>query len=160
VDLNVTLFGQMIAFALFVFVTMRYIWPPILKALDERQAKIAEGLQAAERSENELKLSQKHIADQLRQTKIEAQELIEQANQRAARILDEGKDSARTESARIVDMAQGEIEQRRLAARDSLLKEMSDITIQGVERILQQNVDSATHVRLVDQLIAEIPGEA
>lgn len=159
-DLNVTLFGQMIAFAIFIFVTMRYIWPPILKALEERQAKIAEGLQAAERSQNELKLSQKHIADHLREAKMQAAELIEQANQRAARNLEEGKENARTEAARIVQMAQGDIEQQRLAARDSLLKEISEITLQGVERVLQQNVDHATHVRLVDQLIAEIPGEA
>lgn len=159
-DLNVTLFGQMIAFAIFIFVTMRYIWPPILKALDERQAKIAEGLQAAERSQNELKLSQKHIADELRGAKVQAAELIEHANQRAARIMEESKDSARSEAARIVEMAQSDIEQLRLAARDKLLKEVSDITLQGVERVLQQNVDRASHVRLVDQLIAEIPGEA
>jgi len=160
VDLNVTLFGQMIAFALFVFITMRYIWPPIVKALEERQAKIADGLQAAERSQNELKLSQKHIADELRAAKAQAAELIEHANQRAARVMEESKDNARTEAARIVDMAQSDIEQLRLAARDKLLKEVSDITLQGVERVLQQNVDRASHVRLVDQLIAEIPGEA
>lgn len=158
-DLNVTLFGQMIAFALFVFVTMRYIWPPILKALDERQEKIAEGLQAAERAENELKLSQKHIADQLRQAKHDAAEIIEHANQRATRIVEEGKDIARTEGQRLIDVAQSDIEQNRLTARESLIKEMSGIILGGVEKILQQKVDQATHTRLVDQLIAEIPGE-
>jgi F-type H+-transporting ATPase subunit b len=158
VDLNVTLFGQMIAFALFIFVTMRYIWPPILKALDERQTRIAEGLQAAERSENELKLSQKHIADQLREAKHQASDIIDHANQRAVRIVEEGKDIARTEGQRLLEMAQSDIEQERLSARDSLMKEMSEIAIRGVEKILQQNVDRATHTRLVDQLIAEIPG--
>jgi len=158
VDLNVTLFGQMIAFALFVFVTMRYIWPPILKALDERQTRIAEGLQAAERSENELKVSQQHIADQLRQAKHDAAQIIENANQRAVRIVEEGKDTARTEGQRLIEVAQSDIDQQRLSARGELMKEMSEIAIRGVEKILQQQVDQSTHARLVDQLIAEIPG--
>lgn len=158
-DLNVTLFGQMIAFALFIFVTMRYIWPPILKALDERQQKIAEGLQAAERAENELKLSQKHIADQLREAKHDAAAIIDHANQRATRIVEEGKEIARTEGQRLIEVAQSDIEQNRLTARESLIKEMSGIILGGVEKILQQKVDHATHTRLVDQLIAEIPGE-
>jgi F-type H+-transporting ATPase subunit b len=149
----------MIAFALFIFVTMRYIWPPILKALNERQQKIAEGLQAAERAENELKLSQKHIADQLRQAKHEAAEIIEHANQRAARILEEGKDNARLEGQRLIEGAQNDIDQNRQAARESLMKEMSDLIVGGVEKILQQKVDPGTHTGLVDQLIAEIPGE-
>ncbi len=158
-DINITLIGQMIAFAMFIFVTMRYIWPPILKALDERQARIAEGLQAAERSENELKLSQKHIADQLREAKHQASEIIDHANQRAVRIVEEGKDIAQKEGQRLLEMAQNDIEQERLSARDSLIKEISEITIEGVEKILQKNIDRATHSRLVDQLIAEIPGE-
>ncbi len=157
-DINITLFGQMIAFAMFIFVTMRYIWPPILKALDERQQRIAEGLQAAERSENELKLSQKHIADQLREAKHQAAEIIDHANQRAVRIVEEGKDTAQKEGQRLLEMAQNDIEQERLSARDALIRELSEITIQGVEKILQKNVDHATHSRLVDQLIAEIPG--
>lgn len=157
-DINITLIGQMIAFAMFIFVTMRYIWPPILKALDERQKRIAEGLQAAERSENELKLSQKHIADQLREAKHQAAEIIDHANQRAVRIVEEGKDTAQKEGQRLLEMAQDDIEQERLSARDALMKELSDITIQGVEKILQKSVDPATHSRLVDQLIAEIPG--
>lgn len=157
-DLNLTLLGQMISFALFVFITMRYIWPPVLKALDERQTKIAEGLQAAERSENELKLSQKHIAEELRKAKQDASEIIEHANQRAVRIVEEGKDGARTEGQRLIEAAQGEIEHQQFSAREALMKEMSEITIQGVEAILQQSVDRATHTRLVDQLIAEIPG--
>ncbi len=158
-DLNVTLFGQMIAFALFVFVTMRYIWPPILKALNDRQEKIAEGLQAAERAESELKLSQKHIADELRKAKADAANIIEHANQRASRILEEGKENARVEGQRLIEVAQSDIEQNRLTARDTLIKEMSDIILGGVEKILQEKVDHATHTRLVDQLIAEIPGE-
>ncbi len=157
-DLNVTLIGQMIAFAMFIFVTMRYIWPPILNALDERQKRIAEGLQAAERSENELKLSQKHIADQLREAKHQAAVIIEHANQRAVRIVEEGKETAQKEGQRLLEMAQSDIEQERLSTRDVLMKELSEITIQGVEKILQKNIDHATHSRLVDQLIAEIPG--
>ncbi|MBX9585921.1 MAG: F0F1 ATP synthase subunit B [Gammaproteobacteria bacterium] len=157
-DINVTLIGQMIAFAMFIFVTMRYIWPPILNALDERQKRIAEGLQAAERSENELKLSQKNIADQLREAKHQATEIIEHANQRAVRIVEEGKEIADKEGKRLLEMAQNDIEQERLSVRDVLMKELSEITIQGVEKILQKNIDHATHSRLVDQLIAEIPG--
>jgi len=159
VDINVTLFGQMIAFALFVFVTMRYIWPPILKALNERQQKIAEGLQAAERAENDMRLSQKHIADELRKAKHDAAEIIEHANQRASRILEEGKENARVEGQRLIEVAQTDIEQNRLSAREMLIKEMSDYILGGVEKILQEKVDQSTHARLVDQLIAEIPGE-
>lgn len=157
-DINLTLLGQMITFAIFVFVTMKYVWPPIMQGLADRQAKIADGLAAAERGQHDLELAQHKAAEQLKLAKADAAEIIDQANKRAARLVEEGKDNARTEGNRILDAAKADIEQAALSSRAALLKEFSQIALDGVEKILQEKVDPATHRRFVDQLIAEIPG--
>ncbi len=157
-DINLTLFGQMITFALFVFVTMKYVWPPIMKGLAERQTKIADGLAAAERGHHDLELAKTKAAEKLKLAKADAAELIDHANKRAVRIVEEGKDNARIEGQRILEGAQADIEQAALSAKAVLLKEYSQMVIEGVEKVLQEKVDSTTHRRFVDQLIAEIPG--
>lgn len=157
-DINLTLIGQMITFALFVFVTMKYVWPPIMKGLADRQAKIADGLAAAERGQHDLELAKHKAAEQLKLAKTDAAEIIDHANKRAVRIVEEGKENARTEGDRLVEAAQSTIEQSVQSARAALLKEFSQIALDGVEKILQEKVDPATHRRFVDQLIAEIPG--
>jgi len=158
VDINLTLFCQMITFAIFVFLTMKFVWPPIMKGLAERQVKIADGLAAAERGQHDLELAKTKAAENLKLAKAEAAELIDHANKRAVRIVEEGKDNARTEGHRLLEAAQADIEQAALSAKAALLKEYSQMVIQGVEKVLQEKVDPATHSRFVDQLIAEIPG--
>lgn len=155
-NLNLTLFGQMITFALFVFVTMRYVWPPMQKALEERRAKIAEGLEAAERGKHELELAQHRITDQLRESKHQAAMILEQANQKAARIIEEGKETARSEGHRLVEIAKAEIVQEYQAAREKLMTEVSEIAMEGMQRVLAGGVDQLTNSRLIDKFVADI----
>lgn len=155
-NLNLTLFGQMITFALFVFVTMKYVWPPMQKALDERRAKIAEGLEAAERGKHELELAQQNIVEQLRETKQQAATILDEANQRAARIIEEGKDSARKEGLRLIEVAKGEIAQEYQAARDKLMGEVSEIAMRGMEQVLAGGIDANTNSALIEKFVAEL----
>jgi len=156
VNLNLTLFGQMITFALFVFVTMRYVWPPITKALEDRRTKIAEGLEAAERGKQELKLAQEKATDQLRDAKKEGHDIIAHANQTGARLVEDSKEQARNEGKRLLELAKADIDQEYLSTKSELVKEVAGIVVQGVEKVLQEKVDPASHSRLVDQVIAEI----
>src|SRR5271165_1529994 len=104
-NINATLLGQMITFAVFVWFTMRFVWPPITKALAERSQKIAEGLAAAERGKHELDLCQQEIVEQLKEAKVNADVIIDQANKRAHQIVDGAKDKAREEGQRLVALA-------------------------------------------------------
>src|SRR5262249_51451922 len=130
-DINATLIGQFITFSLLVWVTMQYIWPPIMKAMEERKAKIAEGLAAAEKGVYELELSQHKSAELLRDAKIQAADILEQANKRAGRIIDEAKERAREEGNRLITLAKTEIAQERETAKQELRKQLATIAING-----------------------------
>lgn len=155
-NINATLFGQMITFMVLVFVTMKYIWPPLIKALEDRRKQIADGLEAAERGRHELDLARHKIVEQLKEAKHEAANILEQANQRACRMVEEAKDKAREEGDRLVYLAREQINQEFRAAKEELLKQIATLSISGVEKILEQKIDESTNSRLVDQLIAEI----
>lgn len=155
-DINATLIGQFITFSLLVWVTMRYIWPPIMKAMEERKARIAEGLAAAERGVYELELSQHKSAELLRDAKIQAADILEQANKRAGRIIDEAKERAREEGNRLIVLAKTEIDQERETAKQELRKQLASIAISGAEKILQRHIDTSSDHDLLQQLITEI----
>jgi F-type H+-transporting ATPase subunit b len=155
VNINLTLFGQMITFMVLVVVTMKYIWPPLLNALENRRKQVAEGLEAAERGHRELEITQEKVKKELLKAKQAAAHIVDQANQRAARIVEEGKERGREEGNRLVTIAQGQIEQDMQAAKQKLLKEVTKLVISGAEKILEQKIDSSTNNRLVDQYIAE-----
>src|SRR3989338_9394725 len=101
-NINATLGGQMLTFAVLIWVTMKYIWPPVIKAMEERQKKIAEGLAAAERGKHELELAHRKVAEQLRDAKTQAAEILEQAGHRANAMMDDAKEQARHEGARLI----------------------------------------------------------
>jgi F-type H+-transporting ATPase subunit b len=155
-DINATLLGQFLTFAVLVWVTMKYIWPPITKALHERQVRIADGLAAAERGVHELELAQHKAGEILRDAKIQAAAILEQANKRAARILDESKERSRTEGERLIDIAKMEIAQEVLEAKQLLKEKIAVIAVQGAEKILQQHIDAVRDEHLLNQLVAEI----
>lgn len=155
-DLNLTLFGQMITFAIFVFVTMKYVWPPMQTALDDRRAKIAEGLEAAERGKHELELAQQKITEQLRESKLDARKILDGANSRAQKIIDEGKDAARSEGKRLIEVAKAEIDQEYQAAREKLLGEVSAIAMQGMQHVLANGVDPTANSKLFDQFVTDL----
>jgi F-type H+-transporting ATPase subunit b len=154
--MNATLFGQAIWFFLFVLFCMKFVWPPLVRALDERKEKIAEGLSAADRAERDLELAQKKASENLREAKGKAAEIIEQANKRANQILEEAKANARTEGDRLVAKAHSEIEQEINQARDQLRKEVAALAVAGAEKVLKAEVNRDAHKQLLDQLAAEL----
>jgi F-type H+-transporting ATPase subunit b len=155
-NFNATLIGQSIAFAVFVWLCMKYIWPPLMGALEERKAKIVDGLAAAERGQKDLQLAQSKVSDNLKQAKVQAQEIINQAEKRANQVVDEAKDIARDEADKIKAAATSDIEQQVNSARESLRKEVSVIALAGVEQILQREVDAKTHGKVLDDLMAQL----
>ena len=155
-NFNATLIGQMITFAIFVWFCMKYIWPQLLVALEERNARISEGLAAAQRGQSELEEAQAKVNDSLKDAKQQAQEIINQAQKRANEIVDEAKDSAREEAERIKAAASADIEQQVNSAKDQLRKEVSAIALAGAGQILNREVDAEAHSAVLDELVAQI----
>ncbi|MAA64768.1 MAG: F0F1 ATP synthase subunit B [Alteromonadaceae bacterium] len=155
-NINLTLIGQAIAFFIFVVFCMKYVWPPITAALQERQKKIADGLAASDRAARDLELAQDKAAQELREAKQEGAALIEQANKRAAQIVEASKDDARKEGQKLIEQAKAEIEQERNQAREALRAEIAAIAIAGAEKILESSVDANKHSEMLDKLAAEL----
>ncbi|KAA0018698.1 F0F1 ATP synthase subunit B [Salinicola corii] len=155
-NLNLTLIGQAIAFAVFVWFCMKYVWPPVMQALQERQKKIADGLDAASRATRDLELAQEKAEETLRESKEQAQQILEQANKRANQIVEEARDNARAEGERIIEGARSEIDQEINRAKEELRAQVSLLAVAGAERILESSIDEAKHRELVDKLAAEL----
>ncbi len=155
-DINVTLIGQMIAFGLFVWFTMKYVWPPITDAMQDRQQKIADGLAAAEKGARELQDAANRSEEELKKAREEAREIISGANRQANQILEEARASAQTEAARIKSQAEAEIDQGVAAARDALRKELAVLAVSGAEQILKREIDAKAHSDIIDRLSAQI----
>jgi len=156
VNINYTLVGQMIFFAGFVLFCMKYVWPPIMGAMNEREKKISDGLAAADRASKDLELAQKKAGQNLTEAKAQAAELIEQANKRSNQIIDEAKDTARQEGDRLITAAKAEIEQEKNRVIEELRQEVASIAIAGAEKILGSSIDASKHGELLDTLAAEI----
>lgn len=155
-NLNLTLIGQAISFAIFVWFCMKYVWPPVIAALEERSKKIADGLEAANQASHDLEVAQEKAAQTLRETKVQAAEIIEQANKRANQIIDEAKEQALTEGQRLRTAAQSEIEQDVMRAKEALRAQVSLLAIAGAEKILGATVDEKAHSELVEKLAQEL----
>ena len=155
-NINATLLGQAISFALFVWFCMKYVWPPLMQAIEERQKKIADGLQAAERAAKDLDLAQANASDQLKEAKRTATEIIEQANKRKAQILDEAREDAQTERQKILSQAEAELEAERNRARDELRKQVATLALAGAEKILERSIDKDAHKDLLDNITAKL----
>jgi len=155
-NFNATLIGQMITFAVFVWFCMKYIWPPLMAALEERNARISEGLAAAQRGQQDLENAQAKVGESLGEAKQQAQEIINQAQKRANEIVDEAKDAARDEADKIKIAATADIDQQVNSAREYLRKEVSVIALAGAEQILKREVDASAHAAVLDDLVAQI----
>jgi F-type H+-transporting ATPase subunit b len=155
-DINLTLLGQMITFAIFVWFTVKYVWPPIMKAMKERQDKIAAGLAAAEQGEQSLQVAKQDIAGQLQEAKNDAAKILEQAHQRAAHTIEEAKATARQEADRLIQLAHEEIKREYSQAKNELVKQIADIAVTGAEKILGREVDHASNDRLIQQLVSDL----
>jgi F-type H+-transporting ATPase subunit b len=156
VNLNATLLGELIAFAVFVLFCMKFVWPPLIGAIEARQQKIADGLAASDRAERDLALAQDKVKDQLRDAKSQAADIIEQAKKREAKMLDEAVVKASQEREKILAQAQAEIEAERIRAREELRKQVAALAVAGAERILQRSIDEAAHSDILEKLVAEL----
>ena len=155
-NINLTLFGQTIAFIVFVWFCMKYVWPPIMNALNERKQKIADGLAAAERGAHEQELAQKRAAERLHEAKQQAQEIIAQAQKRANEIVDEAKENARAEGERILNAARAEIDQAVNQAREQLRAEVVQLAVAGASRVLKREIDAKANQDLLKDLVAQL----
>jgi F-type H+-transporting ATPase subunit b len=156
VNINATLLGQMITFAVFVWFTMRFVWPLLMQAIEERQAKIADGLAAAEKGRHELELAEVRAKELLRERKQHAAEIVAHAQKRANEIIEEAKISARTESERILGSARTQISQDLQEARDKLQREVGQLAIAAAEHILMREVDAEAHQEIVNKLSVQL----
>ncbi|KAA6185950.1 F0F1 ATP synthase subunit B [Thiohalocapsa marina] len=155
-NINITLISQMIAFAVFVLFCMRYVWPPITKALDERAAKIAEGLAAAERGQQEQELGQQKALDMMREAKTNASDIVSQAQKRYNEIMDEAKRDAQAEAQRIKAAAHAEIEQEANRTREELRERMATLAVAAAEKILEKEVNADAHKAIVETFAKQI----
>lgn len=155
-NINATLLGQTIMFAMFVWFCMKFVWPPIMAALDARKKQIADGLAAAERGKHDLELAAKRSAELLREAKEKAADIIALGDKRASEIIEEAKAQAHVESDRIVTAAKAEIDQEVFRAREQLRTQVSAVALAGAGKILGREIDAKAHNDLLEKLVAEI----
>jgi F-type H+-transporting ATPase subunit b len=156
VNINLTLLGQMITFILFVWFTKRFVWPPMIQALKERQAKIADGIAAAERGHLELARAQEQAENHVKQSKIESADLIVAAKKQADLIVDASRQQAHDEGARIISQARLEVERMVEQAKEDLRKQVATIAMFGAEKVLERTIDPAAHNAMLEKLAQEI----
>lgn len=155
-DINASLIVQMLVFIVFVGLTMKFIWPPMVKTLEARRKNISDGLAAAEKGHKKLALAETRIEKQLIKAKAQATHIIEQANQRANYIVAEAKNKALEEGERLFHIAKNEIQQEYNAVRAELLKQISTIAVSSAQKILQREVDQSSSDNLVNEVVGEI----
>lgn len=155
-DFNATLIGEMISFAILIWFCVHFIWPYLNKAIEERQLKIAEGLNAAERAHAELKDADSKVAAEIKQARVQASEIIDKAQQQANQIIEKARGEAVSEINRLKASAQDDIASMAQRARDQLREQVGALAVAGASRIVQREVDASTHKALLDQLAAEI----
>lgn len=155
-NLNVTLIVQLIVFLILVWFSIKYVWPPIVKALDERADKIAEGLAAAERGKSDFEQAEKKVAELLSEGRTQVTELVTNAERRAAQIVEEAKVQATNEAARITAQAKADIDTEVNRARELLREQVSILAVKGAESILRREVDEKQHAELLSTLKQEL----
>ena len=155
-EINITLLGQLITFSVFVWFTMRFVWPPILQIMREREQRIADGLAAAERGQQALELAQVKVDEYLNVAKQQAAEIIEQANKRASQMAEESKRQIRAENERLLAIARADIQQEWQTAQQKLRTEVANLVITTTEKILAQSLDSVAQDALLKQSLEEI----
>lgn len=152
-EINATFLGQAVAFVIFVVLCMKYVWPPLMNALEKRQKEIADGLANAEKAKKNLELAKTNAAEALRQAKAQAQQIIDDANKQRSMILDRAAEEATNEKNRIVEAAKAEIEAERNKAREELRAEVIALAIAGAEKILDKKMDASSDHQLVKKIV-------
>lgn len=155
-SINLTMIGQLISFALFAWICMKFIWPPLIGIMRERQQTIAAGLEQAGEAARQLEQASDAATQQLEQAKTQSAELIDQANKRASQIIEEAKTVAGEEGERLKKAAQAEIEQEINRAKEQLRSQVSMLALQGAEKILEASIDRDTHQEMLNRLAAQL----
>ncbi|EKE83341.1 F0F1 ATP synthase subunit B [Idiomarina xiamenensis] len=155
-DINATLIGQTIAFIVFVWFCMKFVWPPIINAIEERQKKIADGLSAGERAQKDYEKAQQEIAEQLKEAKQQAAEIIEQAKKRGNTIVEEEIQRGHEEREKVVAAGHAEVEAERNRIREELRKQVAVLAIAGAEKIIEREIDKSAHSDIVEKLVADL----
>jgi F-type H+-transporting ATPase subunit b len=153
---NLTLVIQGLAFFAVAWLVMKFIWPPIIAAIEERQQKVAEGLAAADNAQKNLAQAEEKANEELKAARAKANEIIDQAHQRANQIVDQAKQDAVAEAGRQKALAEAEIEAASNRAREELRKQVSSLAVSGAEKLLKREIDANAHKALLDELAAEI----
>jgi F-type H+-transporting ATPase subunit b len=155
-DLNFTLIAQAITFAAFIWFTVTFVWPPLMRAVETRQKQIADGLAAGEKGRQELELSGKRAGEEIAKARERVAEILAQAEKRRGEIVDEAKSAAREAGNREKAAAQAEIEQQISQAREMLRDQVAALAVAGAEKILRREVNAQTHADILSQLKREI----
>ena len=155
-NINLTLIGQLVSFVVFVWFTMKFVWAPIMAALEARKKEIADGLAAAERGQHEQELAKERAKEKLHDAKQQAAEIVNQAHKRANEIIEEAKNDAKAEGDRMLTAAQTEIEQEINRSREVLREKVAVLVISGAEKILQTEINADVHKDVIDNVSGQI----
>ena len=155
-SLNATLFAQLVVFFILAWFTMKFVWPPIVKALDERAQKIADGLSAADKAKADLASANKRVEEQLSAARTDAAQRLADAERLAQSMVEEAKTRANEEGAKIVSAAKAEAEQEAIKAREILREQVAALAVKGAEQILQREVNAGVHADLLNRLKVEL----
>jgi F-type H+-transporting ATPase subunit b len=156
VSINSTFFAQLIVFAILVFFTMKFVWPPIAAALDERARKIADGLAAADKAKSELSVANKRVEEELAKSRNESATRLAEAERRAQAMIEEAKARATEEGSKIIAAAKVEAEQQTVKARETLREQVAALAVKGAEQILRKEVNAGVHADLLGRLKTEL----
>jgi F-type H+-transporting ATPase subunit b len=155
-NINLTLLAQAMSFAILIWFTVKFVWPPLLNAVETRQKQIADGLAAGERGRHELELAAKRASQEMHGAKEKASEIIAQAEKRASEIIEEAKNNAKAEGDRIVAGAKAEIEQEVNRAKEGLRQQVAGLAVAGAEKILRREIDAKAHAEMLGAIAQEL----
>ena len=155
-NMNATILGQTVAFIVFVWFCMKFVWPPLMGAIEARQKEIAEGLSSAERAKKDLALAQDHATEQLKEAKLQSAQIVELANKRKAQIVEDATREAQAEREKILTQAQAEVEAERNRVKEELRKQVAALALVGAEKILERQIDAAANSDIVEKVVAEL----
>ena len=155
-NINLTLIAQAISFALFILFTVKFVWPPLMRAIEQRQKHIADGLAAGEEGKKQLEVSGKLATEELGKARARAAEIIAHAEKRGLQMIEEAKGSAKAEGDRLIAGAKSEIQQEVSSAKEALREQVAALVVSGAEKILQREVNAQAHAELLNQLKREL----
>ena len=155
-NINLTLIAQLASFAVFVMFTMKYVWPPLVRAMEQRKAKIADGLAAAERGAHEKELAEQRAKEKLHEAKQQSAEIVSRAEKRAVEIVEEAKGSAKLEGERILTAAKAEIDKETNKAREVLRVKVGELAVAGAEKILRKEINADAHKDIIESIASQV----